>query len=132
VWKKTPFGDFFYANRGENADVFVHHSRTMKRPFPSTSLRATFRSKDCHTPETSGETREKTGVGMNKDLGRGRSRKQARRNKAMRRVLHDALDRLLEECMQVGWFGDMALHVSVDNGIVQREYRSFSGRLYRL
>jgi hypothetical protein len=26
----------------------------MKRPFPSTSLRATFRSKDCHTPSTDG------------------------------------------------------------------------------
>jgi hypothetical protein len=75
---------------------------------------------------------EKMGAGMDKDLWRGRSRKQAHRNKVMRRVLHDALERLLEECMQAGWFGDIALHAFVENGIVQREYRLFSKRRYRI
>lgn len=69
---------------------------------------------------------------MNKDPRGGRSRKQAHRNKVMRQVLHSALDRLLEEGMQAGWFGDIALHALVENGIVQREYRLFSKRRYRL
>lgn len=75
---------------------------------------------------------------MDKDARReerrrsGRSRTQAHRNKVMRRVLHVALDRRLEECMQAGWFGDIALYACVEDGIVQREYRSSSKRVYRM
>jgi hypothetical protein len=62
------------------------------------------------------------GVGGDKDLRQGRSRKQARRNKAMRRALFEAFDRLLDQCLREGWYGDFSLHAHVEDGIVQRNY----------
>jgi hypothetical protein len=61
----------------------------------------------------------------------GRSRTQARRNKAMRKVLLGAFDRLLEECLRTGWFGEIALQAHVENGILQREYTVQTQQTYR-
>ena len=72
------------------------------------------------------------GAGVDKDLGRGWSRKQARRNKVMRRVLYDAFDLLLDQCLREGWYGEIDLHARVENGILQRNYTTRSLQHIRL
>ena len=62
----------------------------------------------------------------------GQSRKQARRNRHMRGVLYVALERLFDECLQTGWFGEIALHARVQDGVLQREYSSSMKRRLRM
>lgn len=78
------------------------------------------------------------GVGVDKEPRRGestrqgRSRKQARQNRAMRAALYGAFERLLDDCLRAGWFGDIALRAHVEDGILQREYAVFFERSHRM
>jgi hypothetical protein len=50
----------------------------------------------------------------------------------MRKVLLGAFDRLLEECLRTGWFGEIALQAHVEDGILQQDYVTRTRRTFRL
>jgi hypothetical protein len=67
---------------------------------------------------------------MAKDTRRGRSR--ASQNRAMRKELENALRQVFKECLRVGWYGQLTLQASVEDGILQQEYVITTRRTYRL